>query len=129
MKALLAAVFAALLLAPAALASHPAGLYTTTERVATMDDGVGIAVTLYQPIGLGPARAPGVMLFHGIGANRSQVAPIAQLFAENGYVALTFDFRGHGQSGGLFSGLGARELADVAALQAASRSFTPRPSR
>lgn len=115
MKRLLVGLVLLLTLA-AAPAAHAAA-YTTTDEVATMDDGVGIAVTLYQPIGLGPARAPGVMLFHGIGANRSQVAPVAQLFAENGYVALTFDFRGHGQSGGLFSGLGARELADVAILR------------
>ena len=49
MKALLAAVFAALVLAPAAMASHPAGLFTKTDQVVTMDDGVGIATTLYDP--------------------------------------------------------------------------------
>jgi predicted acyl esterase len=100
----------------AAPAAHAAA-YTTTDDVATMDDGVGIAVTLYQPVGLGPARAPGVMVFHGLGGNRQSIASFAQLFAENGYVVLSFDFRGHGQSGGLFSGLGARELADVAILR------------
>ena len=115
MKRLLVALAVVLTLA-AAPAAHAAA-YTTTDDVATMDDGVGIAVTLYQPIGLGPARAPGVMLFHGLGGTRRSIAPIAQLFAENGYVVLTFDFRGHGQSGGLFSGLGPRELADVAILR------------
>ena len=64
-----------------------------------------------------PARVPGVMLFHGLGGNRSRSPRSRSYFAENGYVALTFDFRGHGQSGGLFSGLGARELADVAILR------------
>lgn len=116
MKALLAAVFAALVLAPAALANHPAGLYTTTEQVATMDDGVGIATTLHMPVTHGE-RSPAVMLLHGVGDSRRQVDPAARLFAQRGYIALTFDFRGHGQSGGLFSGLGARELLDVARLR------------
>ena len=116
MKALLAAVFAALVLSPAALASHPAGLYTTTEQVATMDDGVGIATTLYTPVTHGE-KSPAVMLLHGVGESRRQIDPIARLFAARGYIALTFDFRGHGQSGGLFSGLGARELLDVARLR------------
>ena len=35
-------------------AAHAAA-YTTSDEVATMDDGVGIAATLYQPDGLAPA--------------------------------------------------------------------------
>ena len=46
---------AALAAAPSAYAAH-----TTSEHVATMDDGVGIAVTLYRPDGLTGA-APAVM--------------------------------------------------------------------
>ena len=106
------AAAAALVGAPSAL-----GQYTTTEHVATMDDGVGIAVTMYRPTAPGPA--PAVMLFHGIGENRLRLAEIARAVADRGYLALTFDFRGHGQSGGLFTGLGARELADVAILREA----------
>jgi predicted acyl esterase len=118
-KALVAAVFAALVLAPAAHATHPAGLYRTTEQVVTMDDGVGIATTLYVPVEHPPhpGTFPAVMLFHGLGGNRQSIAPIAQIFAQRGYIALTFDFRGHGESGGLFTGLGPRELADVATLR------------
>jgi predicted acyl esterase len=121
MKALLAAVFAALVLAPAAHASHPAGLFTKTDHVATMDDGVGIATTLYVPFEHAPhpGRFPAVMLFHGIGGNRQSLDQVAKLFAQRGYVALTFDFRGHGESGGFFGALGARELLDVARLREA----------
>lgn len=119
MKALLAAVFAALVLAPAAMASHPAGLYTKTDQVVTMDDGVGIATSLYVPFEHAPhsGRFPAVMLFHGIGSNRKALDPIATIFARRGYIALTFDVRGHGESGGLFSGLDARELLDIARLR------------
>ncbi len=119
MKALLAAVFAALVLAPAALASHPAGLFTKTDQVVTMDDGVGIATTLYVPFEHAPhpGRFPAVMLFHGIGSNRKALDPIARIFAQRGYIALTSDFRGHGESGGLFTAVGARELLDLARLR------------
>ena len=72
MKRLLVGLVLLLTLA-AAPAAHAAA-YTATDEMATMDDGVGIAVTLYQPVGLGPARASGVMLLHGIGGSRAQVA-------------------------------------------------------
>ena len=119
MKALVAAVFAALVLAPPAHAAHPAGLYRTTDQIVTMDDGAGLATTLYVPFEHPPhpGTFPAVMLFHGLGGNRQSIAPVAKLFAQRGYVALTFDFRGHGESGGLFTGLGPRELADVAMLR------------
>ena len=65
MKALLAAVFAALVLAPAGNAA-----FTKTDQFVTMDDGVGIATTLYLPDAPGPR--PAVMLFHGIGATDSR---------------------------------------------------------
>ena len=121
MKRLLGVLLAVLALAaaPTALASHPAGLYSKTDHVAVMDDGVGIAATLYVPVEHPPhpGRFPAVMLFHGLGGNRQSLDTVAQLFAQRGYVVLSFDFRGHGQSGGLFSGLGARELADVAVLR------------
>ncbi|HZB23936.1 MAG TPA: alpha/beta fold hydrolase [Gaiellaceae bacterium] len=118
MKALLAAVFAALVLAPAALASHPAGLYTKTDQIVTMDDGVGLATTLYVPVTHGE-RSPAVMLFHGLGGNRQSLDRVATLLAQRGYIALSVDFRGHGQSGGLFTAIGARELLDIARLREA----------
>ena len=115
----LAAVAVALLSGASAPAMHPAGLFTTIDRVVTMDDGVRIATTTYVPVEHAPHPGvfPAVMLFHGLGDNRRVIAPIATRFAQAGYVAFTFDFRGHGESGGLFSALGARDLADVAILR------------
>jgi predicted acyl esterase len=112
-------VLVALVMAPAADAMHPAGLFTMHDEVVTMDDGVGIATTRYIPFEHAPHPGvfPAVMVFHGLGGNRGSMRLVAETFARRGYVALTFDFRGHGQSGGLFSGLGARELADVAILR------------
>jgi predicted acyl esterase len=104
-------VLAAALAAP----STAFAAFTRTDRVLPMDDGVGIATTTYTPAGAGPF--PAIVMFHGLGGNRQSLDPIAARFADSGYVVLTSDFRGHGESGGLFTGLGARELTDVAALR------------
>jgi predicted acyl esterase len=89
--------------------------FTKTDQVVTMDDGVGIATTIYRPTGTGPF--PAIVMFHGLGGNRQSLDPIAARFADTGYVVLTSDFRGHGESGGLFTGLGPRELTDIAVLR------------
>lgn len=119
MRRVLGVVLAALVLAPAANASHPAALFTTHDQVVTMDDGVGIATTTYVPFEHAPHPGvfPAVILLHGIGGNRGTIAPVAEAFARRGYVALTFDFRGHGQSGGLFTAVGPREVADLRILR------------
>jgi pimeloyl-ACP methyl ester carboxylesterase len=109
--AILSVVLAALVGAPAA----PAADFTTRDHMIPMDDGVGIAATVYTPAGQGPF--PAVMLFHGIGQNRQALAPVATTLAAAGYVALASDFRGHGQSGGLFTAVGPREIADIAAIR------------
>ena len=113
MKRLLGAVFALAALA-AAPSAHAA--FTTTDQVVMMDDGAGIATTLYVPAGV--ASAPAVIAFHGLGGNRQSVALVARTLADRGYVVLAPDFRGHGQSGGLFTGLGVREIQDVRNLRA-----------
>ena len=38
-----------------------------------MDDGVGIATTLYTPVDARPSARPAVMLFHGLGGNRQSI--------------------------------------------------------
>ena len=83
-----------------------------------MDDGVSLAATLYVPEGMPPPDGwPAIVMFHGINSTRSSMTPIAEeFFAQNGYVVLAFDARAHGQSGGMFSLVGPRELADAAIL-------------
>ena len=89
--------------------------YGRSDGVVSMDDGVGIATTLYVPQGTPPASGwPAIVMFHGLGGNREDMNRIAETFcALRGYVVLTFDFRGHGQSGGLVTLDGPRELQDV----------------
>ena len=109
---LVAAVFLAL---PAA--AHAAN-FTRTDGAVTMDDGVAITYTLYEPTTPKPAAGyPAIMMFHGLGGSRQDMNTLAEnSFANEGYAVLTFDARGHGASGGLFSLDGPREIADFKAL-------------
>jgi predicted acyl esterase len=86
-----------------------------------MDDGVSIAATLYLPDGTPPAAGwPAIVFLHGLAGNREQMNTLASSFGFVGqdYAVLTFDARGHGQSGGLVSIDGPREIADTRAVHA-----------
>ena len=92
--------------------------FVKTEVALPMDDGVALAATLYLPDGAPPSQGwPAVIMFHGLGGNRGSMNTLAEnSFANQGFAVLTFDTRGHGQSGGLFSAVGAREVADYRAI-------------
>jgi predicted acyl esterase len=95
-----------------------AGAYTKTDQKITMSDGAQIATTLYEPIGAPPVGGwPAVVMFHGYGGDRSSMNTITEsMWAISDYAALTFDFRGHGESGGLFDLNGPRTIQDVREL-------------
>jgi predicted acyl esterase len=85
----------------------------TQELTLRMDDGVNLAATLYEPSNAPPpAGYPAIVLFHAIGGKRQDLAAIAQSFDDD-FAVLAFDARGHGQSGGLTSIDGPREIADT----------------
>jgi predicted acyl esterase len=83
-----------------------------------MDDGVGIATTLYTPTGPTPTGGwPTLMLFAALGETRQPMNMLAETYlASDGYAVLTFDARGTGESGGLVSLDGPREIQDVRTL-------------
>jgi predicted acyl esterase len=111
---LLAAIFASSGTARSLL--PPCVACTEREDVSLrMDDGVTLAATVYLPAGTPPAGGwPGVMLLHGLGGTRADMAPIATGFLVNqGYAVLAYDARGHGESGGVVTLDGPRELQDV----------------
>jgi predicted acyl esterase len=104
-----------------------AGGFTQTDTRVTMSDGVQIAVSYFEPEGTPPATGwPAAVLLHGLGQRR--VSPdfnnwttnrmAAQSLAPEGYAVLTFDARAHGESGGLFTLNGPRELEDLRELLA-----------
>jgi pimeloyl-ACP methyl ester carboxylesterase len=107
-----------LALASPALALRLAASFTKTDTTIAMDDGVQIAATLYEPTGTPPAAGwPAIMMFHGLGGKRQDMNLLAESsFANEGYAVFTFDTRGHGESGGLWSLVGPREIADYRAL-------------
>jgi predicted acyl esterase len=116
-----------LLVALAALAfAANASAFTKQDAKVTMDDGVQIATTLYLPDGPQPTAGwPGVIMLHGLGGSRREMNLLAQTyFVNHGYAVLTYDVRGHGESGGYVTIAGPRELADLRALE---KQFAARP--
>jgi ABC-2 type transport system ATP-binding protein len=113
------AVLAAALAAAAAFAGGAhAATFTAGDLTITSTDGTPLAATLYEPTGAAPAGGfPAVVMFHGLGDTRASLDPLArQFFADQGYVVLTFDARGHGASGGLWGLDGPKENADARAV-------------
>ena len=102
-----------------------AGEFTQTDTRVTMSDGVHIAVSYFEPKGMPPpAGWPAVILLHGLGMTRNRADFVnwttnvlaARFLAPEGYAVLTYDARAHGQSEGLFTLDGPRELADLREL-------------
>ena len=56
-----------------------------------------------------------VILCHGIGSGKERVFGLAWVLVSEGFNVLSFDFRGHGQSGGNMVSYGDREREDVLA--------------
>jgi pimeloyl-ACP methyl ester carboxylesterase len=79
-------------------------------------DGTRIAAELFSPPGLA-GRAPAVVIAHGFGGIKSFfVADIARAISAAGFVSLTFDYRGFGESAGPRNRL--RPLEQVADIRA-----------
>jgi alpha-beta hydrolase superfamily lysophospholipase len=96
----------------------------TQELTLRMNDGVDLAATLYEPDAAPPpAGYPAVVLFHRLAGKRQDLAALAQRL-DGQFAVLAFDARGHGQSGGLTSISGPREVTDARAVfqQLAARS-------
>lgn len=112
-RLVLVALCSAALAWPAAAAA-----FTKTDEVVTMPDGVAIATTLHLPDGAPPqAGWPAVMMLHGLSGRRQDLHPLAEgTFVSQGYAVLTFDARGHGESGGVVTLDGPAEIGDVRAL-------------
>lgn len=72
------------------------------ENVTFASAGLKLAGIVHTPEGAAPAPRPALIALHGFGSNKSSAAmqAMARLFAERGYVAMRFDFRGCGESEG-----------------------------
>lgn len=99
------------LVRPSASAVAPATL-PARDMTLRAADGLAIAATYW------PGRAansPAVLLLHGNGASRGQVAGSAEWLASRGYAVLAIDFRGHGESALVQRSFGLFESRDAEA--------------
>ena len=109
-----------LLVTLAALVSFGTGwwwLTSATEGLAvTHGNAGGIPLTVFRPAVARPA--PLVVIAHGFAGSQQLMQPFAITMARNGYIAVTFDFPGHGQNPLPLPG----SLAEHAALSRALES-------
>ncbi len=87
---LAAVALAAIAFALAKLTGATHGLTVTTLDIA------GTPATIFRPQDGKPA--PTVVIAHGFAGSRELMQPFAITLARNGYVAITFDFLGHGKN-------------------------------
>lgn len=116
-KAFLAVLATALVLV---VGEAPASPFAKQDLTIPMDDGVSIAATLYLPDGAAPAGGwPALVFLHGLSGKRQDMNALAEGYGFTGgnYAVLTFDARGHGESGGLVGIDGPREVADLRAIR------------
>ncbi|HEX7627165.1 MAG TPA: CocE/NonD family hydrolase [Gaiellaceae bacterium] len=95
----------------------PAQAFSKQTGFQTMSDGVQIAYDLYEPDGAPPAGGwPGVVVLHGLGGTKDDMATVAQVFVSHGYAALAYSSRGHGTSGGFVGLAGPDDITTEAAM-------------
>jgi alpha-beta hydrolase superfamily lysophospholipase len=101
--------------ASAVLAGTRSARRTTQEVTITASDGTKLACGLVLPAGSPPTGGwPGLLLFHGLGQEHSEMETIATLaFAPAGFASLACDARGTGASEGTFGLDGPTEVQDA----------------
>ena len=84
-------------------------------------EGTRIAAEIHLPVAQAPAGGyPSILLCHGWGGLKDQLAPHAEAFARAGLAAMTFDYRGWGASDGRL--IAAREAPRL--LEAGEHTLT-----
>ncbi len=98
----LAVCLIAVLAGVVAVVTHTPAIATRSAFVAGTPESDGAPVrldtTLYLPAS---TPAPAILLAHGFGGTKTDVASEAKSLAQHGYVVLAYTARGFGQSGGL----------------------------
>ncbi len=99
---------------PETVSTAPAG-NTISERPITFGSkGIRLRGTIFTPENAGKSnRLPGAVMCHGYGSDRAAFENSARALAEEGIITLTFDFRGHGSSGGKLDGSIIEDVMDA----------------
>ncbi|MFX0037030.1 MAG: serine aminopeptidase domain-containing protein [Candidatus Hermodarchaeota archaeon] len=77
----------------------PLGIKSTYGKTVETTDGVTISFNVFEPEN-GGLNKKAIILGHGVMSNKEMLKDYAVEFAAAGFVAIPFDFRGHGQSTG-----------------------------
>lgn len=77
----------------------PIGVKSTYNQTVQTSDGVTISFNVFEPNTDGSDKKA-IILGHGVMSNKEMLKGYALEFAAAGFVAIPFDFRGHGQSTG-----------------------------
>ncbi|MFX1573594.1 MAG: alpha/beta hydrolase [Promethearchaeota archaeon] len=77
----------------------PIGIKSTYGKTIRTADGVTIVFNVFEPKNE-DSNKKAIILGHGVMSNKEMLKDYALEFAEAGFVAVAFDFRGHGQSSG-----------------------------
>jgi len=77
----------------------PIGVKATYSKTVKTTDGVTISFNVFEPSN-GGTNKKAIILGHGVMSNKEMLKDFAVEFAAAGFVAVPFDFRGHGQSTG-----------------------------
>lgn len=90
--------------------------FTVEEAVEISSfDGTTLVADIYRPT-TGGGPYPAILMTHGWAGNRSDLQSLASGYASNGYVALAYDSRGFGESGGEVTSTGPNERRDASRL-------------
>lgn len=88
------------------------------KTIVIQDDDHQISGLLYRPLSTTANNPlPAVILVHGISSSKESMSGIALELARRGFVALTIDVVGHGDSGGQLDATGDLSLGTLAALR------------
>lgn len=91
------------------------GEFTKTETLTIESfDGTELEASLFVPDAEG--AHPAILMTHGWGGQRSDREDLAEFYASHGYVVLTYDSRGFGNSGGEVTVNGPNEVGDAKRL-------------
>src|SRR5690606_2620048 len=84
------------------LRHSPGNLTCHSERTGFYSEGVWCAATLHRPAGDSQHARPAILMVHGWGGIQNALTvPFYEEFTRAGYVVMTFDYRGWGESAGL----------------------------
>lgn len=99
-------------------AASPAWAISKQSGTRTMSDGTSISYDLYEPDGSPPTGGwPGVVLMHGLGGSKDDMAALGEVLASHGYAALAYSARGEGTSTGSLELAGPNEISDERTME------------